>query len=167
MRKAEENPPRIRRMADRLGAFYTPVAIAIAPASWLLSGIPERFLAVIVIATPCSLLLAIPVSIIGIGAISLSAKRGIVIKKPVVLEQVGDIQAMFFDKTGTLTHGEPTVTEVIPAAGSSSAEVLGLSASLEQFSKHPLAGAILRAAREQNIPLHSQSTTSARSPGAG
>ncbi|MEP6467339.1 MAG: heavy metal translocating P-type ATPase [Parafilimonas sp.] len=164
MRKAEENPPRIRRLADRLGAIYTPVAVTIALASWLLTGIPERFLAVIVIATPCPLLLAIPVSVI--GAISLAAKRGIIIKNPVVLEQVGDIQAMFFDKTGTLTHGEPTVTEVIPASESSSSEVLGLSASLEQFSKHPLAGAILRAAHEQKILLQPVDNISEK-PGGG
>jgi cation transport ATPase len=71
MQRAEQNPPRIRRLADRLGAVYTPVAIALAIAGWMLSGDPERFLAVIVIATPCPLLLAIPISII--GAISLSA----------------------------------------------------------------------------------------------
>ncbi|MEO6828900.1 MAG: heavy metal translocating P-type ATPase, partial [Acidobacteriaceae bacterium] len=164
MRRAEENPPRIRRLADRLGAFYTPIAVIIALASWLLTGIPERFLAVIVIATPCPLLLAIPVSVI--GAISLAAKRGIVIKNPVVLEQVGDIQAMFFDKTGTLTHGEPIVTEVILGSGSSAAEILGLSASLEQFSKHPLAGAILRAASERNIPLQPVDNISEK-PGGG
>ena len=85
MRKAEESPPAIRRLADRLGAVYTPVAVLIALAGWLLSGQPERFLAVLVIATPCPLILAIPVSII--GAISLAARRGIVIRKPVVLEQ--------------------------------------------------------------------------------
>ena len=95
MRKAEENPPSIRRMADKLGAVYTPVAVAIALAGWLLSGQPERFLAVLVIATPCPLLLAIPTAII--GSISLAAKHEIVIKKPVVLEQMGTIRTMFFD----------------------------------------------------------------------
>ncbi|MEO6922658.1 MAG: heavy metal translocating P-type ATPase [Bryocella sp.] len=164
VRKAENNPPRIRRLADRLGAFYTPVAVAIALASWWLSGIPDRFLAVIVIATPCPLLLAIPVSII--GAISLSAKRGIIIRNPVVLEQVGDIQAMFFDKTGTLTHGQPTVTEIISSTDSSVEEILGLSAGLEQFSKHPLAGAILQEARDRNIPLPPVDNISEK-PGGG
>ncbi|HEY7837461.1 MAG TPA: heavy metal translocating P-type ATPase [Terriglobales bacterium] len=162
--QAEEHPPAIRRLADRLGAVYTPIAIAIALAAWLFSGLPERFLAVIVIATPCPLLLAIPVAVI--GAISLAAKRGIVIRKPAVLEQVGSIRTMFFDKTGTLTHGEPTVTEVIPFSGSTPAEVLGLSASLEQFSKHPLAGAILRAAGEQGLPPQAVDNISER-PGEG
>jgi heavy metal translocating P-type ATPase len=164
MRKAEENPPAIRRLADRLGAYYTPLAVLIALAGWLLSGQPERFLAVIVIATPCPLLLAIPISII--GSISLAAKRGIVIKKPVVLEQVGTVRAMFFDKTGTLTHGEPVVTDVLSFSGFTAGDVLKLSASLEQYSKHPLAGAILNAARERNIDLQKPDEISEK-PGAG
>ena len=164
MQRAEQNPPRIRRLADRLGAVYTPVAIALAIAGWMLSGDPERFLAVIVIATPCPLLLAIPISII--GAISLSAKRGIVIKKPVVLEQVGEIQTMFFDKTGTLTHGEPTVTEALSFSGADSTDVLRLAASLEQYSKHPLASAILHAAEERNIALQHVENISEK-PGEG
>lgn len=164
MRRAEENPPDIRRLADRLGAFYTPVAVLIALAGWLLSGQPERFLAVVVIATPCPLLLAIPVAIL--GSISLAAKRGIVIKKPVVLEQVGNIRTMFFDKTGTLTHGEPVVTEIITLSGRSQEEVLRYSASLEQYSKHPLAGALLNAAQERHIPLRNVEDISEK-PGEG
>jgi heavy metal translocating P-type ATPase len=161
---AEQHPPRIHRLADRLGAIYTPIAVAVALAGWLLSGNPERFLAVIVIATPCPLLLAIPISII--GAISLSAKRGIVIKKPVVLEQVGQIQTMFFDKTGTLTHGEPMVTETICLSGADPIDVLRLTASLEQYSKHPLAIAILRAAKDRHIVLQNVDNVSEK-PGEG
>lgn len=164
MRKAEEEPPTIRRLADRLGAFYTPIAILIAIAGWLLSGQSERFLAVLVIATPCPLLLAIPVSII--GAISLAAKRGIVIKKPVVLEQVGNIRTMFFDKTGTLTHGEPVVTDIVSFFGTRAEDVLKFSGSLEQYSKHPLARAILRAAHERNVSLPNPETISEK-PGEG
>lgn len=164
MRKAEENPPAIRRLADRLGAFYTPIAVLIALGGWLLSGQVERFLAVLVIATPCPLLLAIPISII--GSISLAAKRGIVIKKPVVLEQVGNIRTMFFDKTGTLTHGEPVVTDIVTFPGTTAEEALKFSASLEQYSKHPLAGAILKAARENHIPLQPAESVSEK-PGTG
>ncbi len=164
MQAAEQHPPRIRRLADRLGAIYTPIAVLAALAGWLLSGDPDRFLAVIVIATPCPLLLAIPVSII--GAISLAAKRGIVIKKPVVLEQVGRIQTMFFDKTGTLTHGEPLVTEVLCFSGADSVGVLRLAASLEQYSKHPLGGAILRAAEEKGLVLQNVENISEK-PGEG
>lgn len=164
MRRAEESPPAIRRLADKLGAIYTPVAVAIALAGWLLSGRPERFLAVLVIATPCPLLLAIPIAII--GSISLAAKRGIVIKKPVVLEQVGQVRTMFFDKTGTLTHGEPMVTEVLCFGGAQADDVVRLSASLEQYSKHPLAGAILREAQERGIALVGAESISEK-PGEG
>lgn len=164
MRRAEENPPAIRRLADRLGAYYTPLAILVALAGWFWSGQSERFLAVLVIATPCPLLLAIPVAII--GAISLAAKRGIVIKKPFVLEQVGNIQTMFFDKTGTLTHGEPVVTEIIGFSEATVEDVLKFSASLEQFSKHPLAGAILQAAQERGVALEGVEKISER-PGEG
>ncbi len=164
MREAEESPPEIRRLADRLGVVYTPIAVLIALAGWLFSGQSERFLAVLVIATPCPLLLAIPISII--GAISLSAKRGIVIKKPADLARVGNVRTMLFDKTGTLTHGEPLVTEVVCFSGSNNAEVLRLSASLEQYSKHPLAGAILRPAHEQEIALETVENISEK-PGEG
>lgn len=164
MRVAEQNPPHIRRLADRLGAIYTPIAVIVAIAGWWLSGNPDNFLAVVVIATPCPLLLAIPVSII--GAISLSAKRGIVIKRPVVLEQVGTIKTMIFDKTGTLTHGEPVVTEVLCFGDADEISILRLAASLEQYSKHPLAGAILRAAQERKIILQNVENISER-PGKG
>lgn len=164
IRAAEERPPRIRRLADRLGVLYTPIAVAIAVAGWFWSGDPERFLSVIVIATPCPLLLAIPISII--GAISLSAKRGIIIKNPAILEQVGGIETMFFDKTGTLTHGEPSVTAIHCFTGANSDEILGLAASLEQYSKHPLAKAILRAAKDQKIELRKVESISEK-PGEG
>jgi heavy metal translocating P-type ATPase len=164
MQSAEQHPPQIRRLADRLGAIYTPIAVAVALAGWLMSGSPERFLAVIVIATPCPLLLAIPISII--GAISLSAKRGIVIKKPVVLEQVGQIQTMFFDKTGTLTHGEPVVTDTVCFSDADPIDVLRLAASLEQYSKHPLATAILRAAEDKGVVLENVENISEK-PGEG
>ncbi len=164
MQKAEENPPAIRRLADRLGAYYTPIAVLIALAGWFLSGDPERFLAVLVIATPCPLLLAIPIAII--GSISLAAKRSIVIKKPVVLEQVGNVRTMFFDKTGTLTHGEPVVTEIVTFSGASAEDVLKFSASLEQYSKHPLAGAIRQAAQKNHVLLQSVDNISEK-PGEG
>ena len=115
MRASEQRRPRLRRLADQLGAYYTPVAVAIAVGAWLISRNPTRFLAVLVVATPCPLLIAIPVAII--GAISLSARRGIIIKDPAVLEKIDTCRTAIFDKTGTLTYGEPKLTEVLPAAG--------------------------------------------------
>ena len=124
----EQQRPRMRRIADRLGAWYTPLALAVAAGGWLASGSPARFLSVLVIATPCPLLLAIPVAIL--GAISVSARRSIIIKKPDVLERIDTCRTVIFDKTGTLTHGEPVVTEVVCAAGFERQEVLRLTASL-------------------------------------
>jgi heavy metal translocating P-type ATPase len=117
----------------------------------LASGEAVRFLAVLVIATPCPLLIAIPVTII--GAISLAARRGIIIKDPTALEQIGHCQTAIFDKTGTLTYGKPRLVEVRAADGFDPNQVLGLAASLERYSKHPLSSAILEAANDKGLPL--------------
>ncbi len=151
MRAAEQRRPRLRRLGDQLGALYTPLAIALAAVAWAASGEPVRFLAVLVVATPCPLLIAIPVAII--AAISLSASRGIIIRDPAVLEKIDTCRTAIFDKTGTLTYGKPALTEVLPAPSFEPAEVLALVASLERYSKHPLAGAVLEAAREAGATL--------------
>src|SRR5213078_3839794 len=101
MQDAEQGRPRIRRLGDKLGAWYTPIALALAFAAWAITGQSHRFLAVVVVATPCPLLIAIPVAVI--GAISLAARRGIIIKNPAVLEQIDSCRTFIFDKTGTLT----------------------------------------------------------------
>jgi heavy metal translocating P-type ATPase len=164
MRESEQRRPRLRRLGDRLGAWYTPLAVAIALAAWAASGEAVRFLAVLVVATPCPLLIAIPVAII--GSVSLAARRGIVIKDPAVLERIDTCRTAIFDKTGTLTYGRPDLTEVLPAAGFDSEEVLALVASLERYSKHPLAGAVLDAARRRGLPR--QDVDEVREPpGAG
>ena len=105
MQDAEQRRPRIRRLGDKLGAWYTPTALALAALAWAITGESHRFLAVIVVATPCPLLIAIPVAVI--GAISLAARRGIIIKNPAVLEQIDRCRTLIFDKTGTLTYGRP------------------------------------------------------------
>jgi heavy metal translocating P-type ATPase len=149
MRASEQQRPRLRRLGDRLGAVYTPLAVALALAAWALSGEARRFLAVLVVATPCPLLIAIPVAII--GSISLAARRGIIIKDPAVLERIDTCRTAIFDKTGTLTYGHPRLTELLPAPGFSEPEVLALVAGLERYSKHPLSGAILEAARRAGV----------------
>ncbi len=164
MRESEQLRPRIRRLGDTLGAIYTPIAVALAVAAWAASGEALRFLAVLVVATPCPLLIAIPVTVI--GSISLAARRGILIKDPAVLERIDRCRTAIFDKTGTLTYGEPRVTEILPAPGFESAEVLRLVASLERYSKHPLSRALLARAREEQLALDEASTISER-PGEG
>ena len=164
LHESEENRPNIRRLGDRLGIWYTPVATAIAALSWILSGEPERFLAVVVIATPCPLLLAIPVAII--GAISVGARRGIVIKDPSILEKIDGCRTLIVDKTGTLTYGKPSLTDVFCLNGWNRRTLLQFAASLERYSKHPLASAVLRAAAEDRIPVFTPQDVS-ESPGRG
>ncbi len=164
MRESETKRPRLRRLGDQLGAIYTPVALAVAIAAWAISGQSIRFLAVLVIATPCPLLLAIPITII--GAISLCASRAIIVKSPVVLEQIAMCRTAIFDKTGTLTYGEPKLVEQFTIPGFAPQEVLTLVASLERYSKHPLARAILAAANENAIQLPA-ATEVREQPGVG
>jgi heavy metal translocating P-type ATPase len=164
MQEAEANRPRMRRIADRLGAWYTVFGVALAGLGWAISQDPTRFLAVLVIATPCPLLLAIPVAII--GAISMAASRAIIIKNPAMLERVGSCQTVIFDKTGTLTYGKPSLTDILCAPQTSRGQALELAASLEQYSKHPLAGSVLEAARQENIDIPQPSEISEK-PGQG
>lgn len=164
MQEAEERRPQLRRLGDRLGAWYVPAALIVAFAGWALSGNADRFLAVIVIATPCPLLIGIPVAVI--GAISLAARRGIIIKNPTMLEQIDKCTTLIFDKTGTLTYGRPALTDVVCAPGFATAEILTLAASLEQYSKHPLALAILKAAESEGRSLKPVSEISEK-PGEG
>jgi heavy metal translocating P-type ATPase len=164
MRDSEQRRPRLRRLGDQLGALYTPVAVAIAVVAWLVSGEATRFLAVLVVATPCPLLIAIPVAVI--GSISLAARRGIIIKDPAALERIATCRTAIFDKTGTLTYGQPRLTEISPGPGFTEAEVLALAASLESYSKHPLSAAVLRAAREADLATSQPAEVSER-PGEG
>lgn len=164
MRASEQDRPQLRRLGDQLGTFYTPLAIGMALVAWLASREPTRFLAVLVTATPCPLLIAIPVAII--GAISFAARRGIIIKKPAVLEQIDQCTTLIFDKTGTLTYGQPKVTEVLSVPSLSTGQLLALTASLERYSKHPLAAAILERAEAEGAELVAPSDIRER-PGAG
>jgi heavy metal translocating P-type ATPase len=164
MQETEQRRPKLRRLGDRLGAWYTPVALLLAIVAWAITREPHRFLAVLVVATPCPLLIAIPVAVI--GAISLAARRGIIIKNPAALEEMDRCRTLIFDKTGTLTYGKPKLSKISCAPGHKEAEVLKLAASLEVYSKHPLATAILDAARAENVATEPASEISER-PGEG
>ncbi|HTP67665.1 MAG TPA: heavy metal translocating P-type ATPase [Dongiaceae bacterium] len=151
MQQTEQQRPQLRRLGDQLGAWYTPLALGIAIVAAVASGHAARFLSVVVIATPCPLLLAIPTAII--GAISLAARRAIIIKNPAVLEQIEKCETLIFDKTGTLTYGRPHLTNVICTNRFDQTTVLQLAASLEQYSKHPLAAAIVMEAKRRGISI--------------
>jgi len=164
MRAAENRRPQMRRLADQLGTYYTPLAVAIAIAAWYFSSDPHRFLAVLVTATPCPLLIAIPVAIL--GGISLCAKRGIVIRDPGVLERIDSCQVAIFDKTGTLTYGRPKLELVAPVGKLTSDQLVSWTASLERYSKHPLAEAVVEAARERKLTI-SHADAVSELPGQG
>lgn len=137
------------RLADRLAFWFVPLALVIAAFGWWLNGSATAAVAVLVVATPCPLLLAVPVAII--GGVSQCAKRGVVVKGGAVLEQLAGGRVLLFDKTGTLTAGRPELAHIALAPGRDDAHVLRLAASLEQMSPHVLATAIVAAARKRNL----------------
>ncbi len=140
------------RTADRLAVLFVPLTVALAAAAWALSGDPVRAVAVLVVATPCPLLLAAPIAFI--SGLSRSARIGVVVKGGGALERLASGRVMLFDKTGTLTLGRPVVTEIVTADDRVGAdEILRLAASLDQASPHVLAGAIVTAARSRGLAL--------------
>ena len=163
MRESAETRPQLRRLGDQLGAIYTPVALGIAALAWIVTGSATRFLAVLVIATPCPLLIAIPVAII--GSISRCARRSIIVRSSLALERITSCRVAIFDKTGTLTYGSPSLTNVHIAPGFERDEVMMLVASLERYSRHPLARAVLDACSETSRLL--EATEVNEPPGAG
>jgi heavy metal translocating P-type ATPase len=164
MQEAEQKRPQLRRLGDQLGGAFAVFALIASGMVWLVTGDALRFLSVLVIATPCPLIIAIPVTII--GAISMAARLGIVIKDPTVLERLPTCRTAIFDKTGTLTYGKPELTEILPASGLNANDVLQHAASLECYSKHPLASAILHAAQKAKLVLMEAESVSEK-PGHG
>ncbi|PRY30621.1 heavy metal translocating P-type ATPase [Pseudosporangium ferrugineum] len=143
------------RIADRFAVAFVPLTLLLAAGAWAVAGDPVRAVAVLVVATPCPLLLAAPIAII--SGISRAARRGVIVKGGGALERLAAGRVLLFDKTGTLTAGRPALTDVVtPTGGDLSADdVLRLAASLDQSSAHVLAGAIVTAARDRRLPLTS------------
>lgn len=139
------------RLADRYAIFLVPLTLAVAAMAWIFSGDPVRALAVLVVATPCPLILATPVALI--SGISRAAKRGIIIKGGGPLEALARANILLLDKTGTLTTGQSTLHDVASFTNVDPLEVLRLAASLDQVSTHVLAAAIVKAARSKNLSL--------------
>jgi heavy metal translocating P-type ATPase len=139
------------RLADLYAVPFTAVAFAIAAAAWLLSGDAVRFAEVLVVATPCPLLIAAPVAFIaGMGR---TARSGIIVKNGGVLERLSRVKTAAFDKTGTLTYGTPVVVAIHTANQISERVLLGLVASAEQYSSHILAATLVCAATERDYPI--------------
>ncbi|MBE7559538.1 cadmium-translocating P-type ATPase [bacterium] len=151
VRDAELHQARIVRSADRFAKWFTPAILVIATLAWLLTGDFMRAVAVLVVGCPCALILATPTAVV--AAMGAAARRGIIIKGGRFLEALADVDAVVFDKTGTLTAGRPDLRSIHCMNGASSQEVLRWCAAVEQNSEHPLAAALVQAARREEIPL--------------
>jgi len=139
------------RLADRYAAILLPVTLVVAGLAWALSGESIRLLAVLVVATPCPLILAAPIAYI--SGVSRAARHGVILKGGAVVERLGEARTVLLDKTGTLTSGAPRVERVELLDGGSEREVLRLAASVEQHSAHVLAGALVSSARRAGLEL--------------
>ncbi len=139
------------RLADRYAVPFTIVSFAIAGVAWAMAGDPVRFAEVLVVATPCPLLLAAPIALI--SGMSRAAKHGIIVKSGGVLERLATVRAVAFDKTGTLTRGEPSVTSVKPRDGFDSDDILRLAASAEQLSAHILSNSLVSESKRRKLSL--------------
>ena len=161
--EAESEQAPFVRLADRYAMWFLPVSLAVAGAAWALGG-AARAVAVLVVATPCPLILAAPVALV--SGLSAAARRGIVVKNGGVLERLARCTTVLIDKTGTLTTGQPAVTAIVPAGTLPPDEILAIAASLDQTSSHVLATAVVRAAAERGCPLD-QPTGVTEQPGQG
>jgi heavy metal translocating P-type ATPase len=164
LQEAEQKRPTLRRIGDQIGAIFAPIALVLALAAWYFTGESIRFLAVLVIATPCPLLIAIPITLI--SAISIAARQAIIIKDPTVLEKLPTCRTAIFDKTGTLTYAKPVLTKILTSENVDPNFILQNVASLERYSKHPLSGAILQAAEKNKLTLLNANSVSEQ-PGKG
>ena len=151
VRGAETQRAPFVRLADHYAALFLPLALGIAGLAWAASGDPVRFVAVMVVATPCPLILAAPIALI--AGVSRAARNGVIVKGSGVIEQLGKARTVLFDKTGTLTLGQPALERVVAFDGIGPDELLHLAASVDQLSAHVLAEALVHAAQERGFEL--------------
>ncbi len=151
VQQAQSQRAPVMRMADRYAGIFLPVTLVVAGAAWAASGDAVRALAVLVVATPCPLILATPVALV--SGVSRAARYGIIVKGAAVIEKLGQVVTVLFDKTGTLTVGTPEVREVVTVPGVQRGELLRSAASVDQFSAHVLGEALVRAAKEADLEL--------------
>ncbi|AXJ09650.1 heavy metal translocating P-type ATPase [Arthrobacter sp. PM3] len=151
VKEAADSKAPMVRLADRYAVPFTALAYILGAVGWIISGNPARFAEVLVVATPCPLLIAAPVAFL--GGMSRAARSGIIVKYAGVLEQLGRIKTVAFDKTGTLTYGRPALVGIRAAGQLSEDQVLQLAASAEQYSSHVLAASVMDAARSRALPF--------------
>lgn len=164
VRTAQQDKSPIQRLADRWAVWFTPVTILACAIAWWLSGDPARVLAVLVVATPCPLLLATPVAII--GGINRAARRQIIVRNGTALEQLAVVDTAVFDKTGTLTIGRPAVAAIAVSEGVDESAFLSDMAAVEAGSGHLLARSTVEAAHQRALTIP-QATQVVEFPGSG
>jgi heavy metal translocating P-type ATPase len=152
------------RLADRYAGIFLPVTLLVAGAAWILSGDPVRALSVVVVATPCPLILAAPIALV--SGLSRAARAGVIVKGTGAIEKLGEARTVLFDKTGTLTIGMPDVREIITRGGLEAGELLRLAASVDRMSAHVLGEALVTAATEAGLEL-TMPTDVGEEPGQG
>jgi len=146
---AQQEKPPLQRLADRYAVWFTPVTLIMCAIGLLITGTPTTILAVLVVATPCPLILAVPVAVL--GGINRAASASIVVKSGTAIEQIGHVIVMVFDKTGTLTFGTPTIDQVFSLDGVSQGDLLRIAGSVEQLSSHTLGQTLTSAAQKQQV----------------
>jgi heavy metal translocating P-type ATPase len=151
-------------MADRYAGFFLPATLLVAGLAWALSGDPVRALAVVVVATPCPLILAAPIALV--SGLSRAARSGVIVKGAGAIETLGEARTVLFDKTGTLTIGTPDIRRVLAVGALQTGEILRLAASVDRMSAHVLGEALVDAAREEGLEL-AMPTDVAEDPGQG
>jgi heavy metal translocating P-type ATPase len=161
---AQRSRAPMSRLADRYALVFLAITLVLAGAAWLASGDPIRAVAVLVVATPCPLILAVPVAIV--SGLSRAAKQGILIKGGKALEMLAQVRALVIDKTGTLTHGRARIISIQAVDALRADELLRLAASLDQASKHVIAEAIVAEAQSRHLSL-SIPTDVIETPGEG
>jgi len=151
VKEASESKAPFIRLADRYAVPFTIVAYVLAATAWIISGNPTHFAEVLVVATPCPLIIAAPVAFI--AGMSRAARHGIIVKNGGTLEKLARIKTVAFDKTGTLTHGQPVLSKVVTAPGVEENELIRLAAIAEQYSSHTLAHSIVVGAQQRGLPI--------------
>jgi heavy metal translocating P-type ATPase len=151
VRSAQASKAPVQRLADRYAVWFTPATLLVCVAAYAISRDWSRVLAVLVVATPCPLILAMPVAII--GGVNAAARAHVIVRTGGALERLADVTTAVFDKTGTLTVGTPEVSSVVPSDGIAAAELLRLAAAVEQGSGHLLARSVVRAANAQGLGI--------------
>lgn len=151
VREAQKKSAPSIRLANKWAIRFVPLALALASAAWLVTGEISRAVAVLVAATPCPLILAMPIAVV--SGLSVAAKNGAIIKSGEVLEMLAGARVVLLDKTGTLTYGGPKINSIDCAPGHSAQEVLQLAASVDQYSSHVVAHSLVNGAKERKIQL--------------